>query len=95
MWGGRGRTRIIVYRRRTEPEEQWFAAQSLLAKEAAKVVGRKPRDGDRRSRPRVLNGLFWCPRHDRRLYVGGVHGRYMVCKDCRGLPADQQEEMSS
>jgi hypothetical protein len=75
---------------RLVPDDQWFAAQVLLRAEAARLVGRKPRDGDTASRPRVLNGLFYCPAHDRKLYVGGVDGKYMVCKDCRGLPADRR-----
>ncbi|MDB5313415.1 MAG: Recombinase [Gemmataceae bacterium] len=75
---------------RLVPDDAWYAAQALLAKEVEKVVGRKPRDGDTASRPRVLNGLFYCPTHDRKLYVGGVNGKYLVCKDCRGLPADRR-----
>ena len=71
-------------------DEQWFAAQALLAKEAGRVAGRKPRDGDVTSRPRVLNGLYYCAVHNRRLYVGGVHGMYLVCMDCRGLPAGRR-----
>jgi DNA invertase Pin-like site-specific DNA recombinase len=71
-------------------DDQWYQAQALLVKEAGKVARRKPRDGDAASRPRMLNGLFYCPTHTRRLYVGGVHGKYMVCKDCRGLPADRR-----
>ena len=75
---------------RLVPDDRWYAAQALLAKEAGRVVGCKPRDGDVASRPRVLNGLFYCPTHNRRLYVGGVHGKYMVCTDCRGRPADRR-----
>lgn len=79
---------VYVEALRLVPDDRWFAAQKLLAEEAAKVAGRKPRDGDTSSRPRVLNGLFFCPTHGRKLYVGGVHGKYMVCRDCRGLPAE-------
>lgn len=75
---------------RLVPDDRWFAAQKLLADEAAKVVGRKPQDGDTASRPRLLNGLFVCPTHRRKLYVGGVNGKYMVCRDCRGLPAESR-----
>jgi hypothetical protein len=75
---------------RIVPDDRWFAAQALLAQEAARAAGRKPRDGDKASRPRVLNGLFFGPAHGRKLYVGGVHGRYMVCRDCRGLPAESR-----
>src|SRR5205823_9135167 len=75
---------------RLVPDDRWYQAQALLVKEAGKVAGRKPRDGDAASRPRVLNGLFYCPAHNRKLYVGGVDGKYLVCKDCRGLPADRR-----
>ena len=71
-------------------DEVWSAAQQLVCEEAAKVVGRKPRDGDTAGRPRVLNGLFRCPVHDRKLYVAGVYGKYMSCKACLALPADQR-----
>jgi site-specific DNA recombinase len=50
-------------------------------------VGRKPKDGDRISRPRLLNGLFHCPTHDRPPYVGGPHGHMMFCKACTELSA--------
>ena len=69
-------------------DEVWYAAQTRLVIEVNRAAGRKPRDGDCQSRPRLLNGLFRCPTHDRPLYVAGAHGRYLVCKDCRGLPAD-------
>jgi len=71
-------------------DESWHSAQSLLAREAAKVVGRKPRDGDRTTRPRLLNGLFRCPTHDRMLYVGGPFGRSMFCKDCQAMAAKER-----
>ena len=71
-------------------DDQWFAAQVLLDKEASKLVGRKARNGYTASRPRVLNGLFYCPTHNRMLYVGGPNGIYMKCKDCRGEAADRR-----
>jgi hypothetical protein len=75
---------------RLVPDDLWYAAQSRLAKEDRSAAGRKPRDGDRRSRPRLLNGLFRCPEHDQILYVGGVHGHYMFCKACKGLHPDKR-----
>jgi DNA invertase Pin-like site-specific DNA recombinase len=72
---------------RIVPDELWYQAQARLAEEERSAAGRKPADGDRGSRPRLLNGLFRCPEHGQILYVGGVHGRYMFCKVCRGLPA--------
>lgn len=71
-------------------DEVWYSAQTRQAVEVGRAAGRKPRDGNSQSRPRLLNGLFRCPVHDRILYVGGIHGRYMVCKECRGLPAEKR-----
>ena len=67
-------------------DQLWYAAQVRLTKEGENC-GRKPGDGDRASRPKLLNGLLVCPVHDRPLYVGGPHGRAMICKSCQGLPA--------
>ncbi len=61
--------------------------QRLLEAESNRG-GRKPRDGDRASRPRVLDLLFRCPMHDRRLYVGGPHGSMMFCKSCREVAVE-------
>ncbi|OWK34664.1 recombinase family protein [Fimbriiglobus ruber] len=72
---------------RLVPDSDWHAAQVLIREEAAKVVGRKPRDENASFLPRVLNGLFRCPVHDRRLYVGGGGGKYLVCKACLGVSA--------
>ena len=41
------------------------------------VGGRKSADGNHR--PRILNGLLWCPEHDRPL----VHGAGFYCPKCR------------
>jgi hypothetical protein len=68
----------------------WHEAQRRLREVDRTAAGRKPRDGRRASRPRLLNGLFVCAAHDRPLYVGGGHGTVMFCKECRGLPADRR-----
>jgi hypothetical protein len=61
----------------------WFAAQERLEK-VAQNAGRPPADGDRQSRPRVLNGLVVCPPHQQQtLQVHGPYGKYMSCKACR------------
>lgn len=62
----------------------WFAAQQRL-EEIGRNAGRKPRDGDRRSRPRVLNGLVFCPKHGP-LEVGAGFGKYMKCRACYESP---------
>jgi site-specific DNA recombinase len=62
----------------------WYAAQERLGM-LWQQVGRLPVDGDRQSRPRVLNGLVFCPQpqHESPLYVHGPYGKYMSCKACR------------
>ena len=71
-------------------DEVWYRAQALLAGEAARCAGRKPRDPEAPGRPRLLNGLFVCPEHRRKLYVGGPHGLSLFCKDCQAQPADRR-----
>lgn len=75
---------------RLVPDDEWYQAQVLLDKEVERAPRRRPTDGDRASRPRVLDGLFYCATHGRKLYVGGGAGKYLVCKDCQGLPADRR-----
>jgi len=71
-------------------DEVWYAAQAMLHEEKARNAGRKPQDGDTASRPRILNGLFWCPTHSRKLYVSGVNGKYMICRDCRAVDRESR-----
>jgi DNA invertase Pin-like site-specific DNA recombinase len=70
-------------------DELWFRAQRRLAAEPG-AGGRRPKDGGRRPRPRLLNGFFACQEHGRRLHVGGVHGQFMVCPECQALPAPKR-----
>ncbi len=63
-------------------DETWHRAQVLLRDEMAKCVGRKPQ-GETTKLTRLLNGLFVCPAHGRRLYAGGPGGGSMYCKECR------------
>lgn len=71
-------------------EQTWLTAQTRIAKEANRNRGRKPKDGDRQSRPRMLNGLFCCPEHEQRLHVGGPHGQSMICPKCSRLHANDR-----
>ncbi|MBL8792466.1 MAG: recombinase family protein [Planctomycetia bacterium] len=68
-------------------DELWYAVQKRLAEEQRLNAGRKPKDGNRTARPRLLNGLFFCPEHGRPLQVGGAFGHVMFCPACRALPA--------
>ena len=70
-------------------DKLWAKVQQRLASEP-KPVGRRPKDGNQASRPRLLNGLFRCPTHDRPLYVGGPHGHMMFCKACKELNAGKR-----
>ena len=71
---------------RIVPEALWEAAQIRLA-QGTRPVGRKARRSPAASRPRLLDGVFHCPVHDRPLYVGGAFGRLLMCFECRHLPA--------
>lgn len=64
---------------------EWNRAQELLAEHAGRG-GRKPKDGDRTSRPRNLNGLLICETYEVRLKVCGDRGQWMACPVCRTLP---------
>lgn len=78
---------VQVEELRVVSDDVWFAAQARLAKDREAVAGRKPADGDTASRPRVLNGLLWCRAHGRPLHVGGVYGKYMLCRECQKVRA--------
>ena len=71
-------------------DELWFKAQARLESNASDVKGRKPNDLDTSKRPRVLNGMFYCPTHEQNLLVGGYYGRYMFCPKCVALPASER-----
>lgn len=70
-------------------DEQWYRVQEILENESRKS-GRKPRDGDRRSRPRLFRQLFVCPEHSRKLVVGGPYGRSLLCPLCRATKAEDR-----
>jgi len=63
-------------------DETWFRAQELRTNNPHNA-GRKAMDGDRKSRPRLLNGLLYCGYHDRPLVVGGGQGRSAICPVCK------------
>lgn len=80
---------VMIEELRIVPDDLWFAAQERLADERKKR-GRKPKDGDYQSRPRILNELLICPEHNQVLYVGGPFGRGMFCPICRRLRGPQR-----
>ena len=65
-------------------DKMWYGAQALLLKERGDR-GRKPKDPNRCARPKVLNGIFWCPVHGRPLLVDGPHGGAMKCALCKAI----------
>lgn len=71
-------------------DELWYGAEKRLAEQDRSVAGRKPCDGDYESRPKPLNGIFFCPVHGAPLYVGGSYGHYMFCRRCGELPKEQR-----
>ena len=70
-------------------EELWSKAQLRIVRKGGNG-GRRSKDGDRKSRPKLLNGILVCPVHDRALYVSGPYGKQMHCPSCRRLPRDQR-----
>ena len=70
-------------------DEIWYGAQERLAEEHG-TGGRKPGDGNEKSRPKILNGLLWCPEHGRALHVHGPHGHQMVCPDCEVVKPEKR-----
>jgi site-specific DNA recombinase len=71
-------------------DELWFKAQARLESNASDVKGRKPGDLDSSKKPRILNGMFYCPTHEQNLLVGGYFGRYMYCPKCNALPVGER-----
>jgi len=70
-------------------DASWYAAQSLLLEERGNQ-GRKTSDPARCTTPKILNGMLWCPVHDRALQVGAAHGSAMVCKLCKALKVENR-----
>lgn len=64
------------------PEDRWLESQRLLADYRSRG-GRHPKDGDRKSRPKILNKYLFCQYHpQQRLHVCGSHGDKMTCPVC-------------
>lgn len=70
-------------------DELWAKAQLRIA-HAGSNGGRRCKDGERQSRPKLLNGILMCPVHNRALYVSGPYGKQMHCPSCRRLPREQR-----
>lgn len=60
-------------------------AQQMLAANRHQVAGRKPCNPSI-SRPKLLNGLLYCPAHDRALIAGAHYGKHMFCPVCKKEP---------
>jgi hypothetical protein len=75
---------------RIVPDTLWYQAQERLAQGDHAGAGRKPRDGNRAKRPRLLNGLFVCPEHNQILHAGGSFGQSMFCRTCQLTSKDKR-----
>ena len=60
----------------------WHRAQELTGSNPH-AAGRKPVDGERKSRPKLLNGLLYCGYHNRPLVVGGSNSTSCLCPVCK------------
>lgn len=74
-----------IERLRIIDEHTWHRAQQRLAQYSERG-GRKAKQPNRRRRPCVLNGLFYCEAHNRRLNATGAYGCYLTCPVCRRVP---------
>lgn len=67
----------------------WYKVQALLLQERGNR-GRKPTKSAPDLRPKLLNGIFWCPEHDRPLQTGGGGNKMMVCKLCQATVKEKR-----
>ena len=75
---------------RIVPDDVFFAAQARIVAEG-RQGGRRAKDGDRESRPKLLNGIVVCPKHEMQpLHVSGPFGTQMHCPSCRRLPQEKR-----
>jgi hypothetical protein len=74
----------VILRLSIIDDATWLAAQRLLENNNKGGGGRRRKDGSA-SPARILHRLFYCPDHSF-LYVGGSHGKYLFCENCRRLP---------
>jgi site-specific DNA recombinase len=71
------------------PDDCWYAAQTLLASEPNRG-GRKPNHESDKRPTNLLQGLFVCPTHDRRVAAGGANGVVLLCPLCRSIKSDER-----
>ncbi|MCE9532801.1 MAG: recombinase family protein [Planctomycetes bacterium] len=71
-------------------DEMWHEAQRILASSPQRNAGRKPKDGNTEKRPRILNGLLLCKKHQKPLKVSGSFGQNMCCMRCVHLPVEER-----
>ncbi|MBV09699.1 MAG: hypothetical protein CMN21_10835 [Rubinisphaera sp.] len=64
-------------------EEQFQKAQVRLLELKQRYQKRKNRIGAIDRPAQILNGLFFCPDHDRSLIVGGSKSQYLICPRCQ------------
>ncbi len=75
---------------RVVSDELWFAAQARL-QERKGNGGRRPKDGNHATRPKLFNGLLCCSEHTgQRLYTSGAYGHFMHCPICVRIRAEDR-----
>lgn len=68
-------------------DDIWYRTQQMLLEERGDR-GRKATKSDPKFRPKLLNGMLYCPVHERPLQTGGSGNRAMVCKLCRATECE-------
>ena len=71
------------------PDVVWYEAQKRINSDPSNS-GRKPTDGDRKIRPRLLQGIFECPEHGRQLVATGAQARVALCPRCQAVKREKR-----
>jgi site-specific DNA recombinase len=72
------------------PDDLWCLVEQRLAKHAVPEGRPKKFDDRDHPRPRLLEGLFYCPTHNRPLTVSGAHGKFLTCPICQRSLAEER-----
>ncbi|TWT59309.1 recombinase family protein [Rubinisphaera italica] len=70
--------------------EQFEKAQSRLLELKQRYRKSKNRCGTIDRPAQILNGLFFCPQHDRSLIIGGSKSQYLMCPDCQRVSREHR-----
>ncbi|MBL9091648.1 MAG: recombinase family protein [Planctomycetaceae bacterium] len=70
-------------------DRTWYKAQQLLQQEPEKK-GRKATKSPPEWRPKIFNGILWCPEHESPLTTFGSKNKFMACRHCRAVVAEKR-----